>query len=228
MRLDKFILKSTTLTKAECLSVIQNKQILVNGEAVNDAAFQVHENNIILLAGERLYARPFRYLLLNKAPQTICSNQDGVYPSIFNLIDINNSETLHIAGRLDVDTTGLLLITDNGRWTFNITSPKNDCIKIYRVGLLKAFDTSTIDLFEKGMKLLGEDKLTKPAFIKVVNEKEVLLTLSEGKFHQVKRMFFTAKNKVVSLHREQIGQVKLDVEEGQWRYLTDDEINSFH
>ncbi|TEW55285.1 pseudouridine synthase [Psychromonas sp. RZ22] len=232
MRLDKFIAKSTTLNKQQVIVVIQAEKILVNNILITDCAFQVHENNHVTLEGRLLKTRPFRYLLMHKPAHTICSNIDEVYPSALNLLKLNNDiehvSELHIAGRLDVDTTGLILITDDGRWTFNITLPTNNCSKIYRVNLSKVITQDIVKRFAEGIQLQGEANLTLPAFIEVINSKEVLLTLTEGKFHQVKRMFSAVGNRVVKLHREQIGDVKLDVAAGKWRYLTPLEINSFY
>ena len=280
MRLDKFICKSTALTKEQVVERLLNNQVAVNKAIVSDAAFQVHENNHVTLDGQLLVCRPFRYLLMNKPANTICSNVDEVYPSVLNRLtdldnevgscDVNESgidapnidtpnidtpnidttdinttdidthdidrpdtpkilETteLHIAGRLDADTTGLILITDDGRWTFNITLPTNDCKKVYRVGLSKPLHPHLIDQFNQGIQLQGEAKLTLPATLVQLAEKEVLLTITEGKFHQVKRMFAAVGNRVVKLHREQIGEVILDVELGKWRYLTPLEVASF-
>lgn len=235
MRLDKFICKSTELTKAEAIQRIHAGDVFVNDEVITGEATQVHENNIISLNGVTLKTRPFRYILMHKPVDTICSNVDGDYPSLFNLPSIqsgiDNLGELHIAGRLDVDTTGLVLITDDGRWTYNITRPDKDCKKVYRVGLLYGIADEKIkeliSRFKYGIQLQGEEQLTLPAGLEIVSPKEVLLTIFEGKYHQVKRMFAAVGNRVLTLHREKIGEIKLDVEEGQWRYLTEVEIISF-
>lgn len=227
MRLDRFVCKSTELSLQQAECCIHQAKVWVNGYAVLDAATQVHENNDIQLDGNKLICRPFRYLLLNKPANTLCSNVDGVYPSLFSLVDIERLSELHIAGRLDADTTGLVLITDDGRWTFTITSPTKRCCKVYRVTLVNAIGDDVAQRFQQGILLQGEPGLTLPAQLHVITPQEVLLTLTEGKFHQVKRMFAAVGNKVVSLHRESIGAVNLDVGLGQWRYLTDVEISSF-
>ena len=100
-----------------------DNEVLLGTLLSGDESIQVHENNTVTLAGQKLTLRPFRYILLHKPTATICSNVDGDYPSVFNYLDIENASELHIAGRLDVDTTGLVLITDDGRWTYNITRP---------------------------------------------------------------------------------------------------------
>lgn len=227
MRLDKFVCKSTKLTKSDAIQRINFGELSVNNEIVTNEATQVHENNTITLNGIRLKTRDFRYILMHKPANTICSNIDEDYPSLFNYLDIDKPSELHIAGRLDADTTGLVLITDDGRWSYNITVPTRQCRKVYRVSLSKALAEDVASKFEKGIQLQGEPQLTLPATLDVISTKEVLLTITEGKFHQVKRMFAAVGNRVVSLHREQIGDISLDVELGQWRYLTNDEVQSF-
>jgi 16S rRNA pseudouridine516 synthase len=240
MRLDKFICKSTELTKAEAIQSIQAGGVIVNTEVVLDESIQVHENNTISLNGKNLRPRPFRYILMHKPADTICSNVDGDYPSLFNQASIKSGidkvDELHIAGRLDVDTTGLVLITDDGRWTYNITRPDKNCNKIYRVGLSYGISDDKVEAlvarFKQGIQLQGEDQLTLPALLEVLpseikESKEVLLTITEGKYHQVKRMFAAVGNRVLTLHREKIGEIQLDVEEGQWRYLTASEVQDF-
>ncbi|MGF1803040.1 pseudouridine synthase [Vibrio gigantis] len=227
MRLDKYLCKSTDLTKSEAVERIQNGEVNVNSETVTDESTQVHESNTILLNDTLLQLREFRYLLMHKPAGTICSNIDEVYPSLFNYIEIEKASELHIAGRLDADTTGLVLITDDGRWSFNITLPTKSCKKVYRVTLSRDIKDDVADKFKAGILLQGEQKPTRPAELEVITCKEVLLTITEGKFHQVKRMFAAVGNRVVGLHREQIGDVRLDVEAGQWRYLTKAEVDSF-
>jgi len=243
VRLDKFIGKSTALNKQQVLLALQTKQVSVNRKLITDPAFQVHENNHITLNTQTLIPRPFRYLLMHKPAGFICSNVDEQYPSVFNLLlpehesgidtaNIStqphlNSEEFHIVGRLDNDTTGLILITDNGRWSYHITLPTNDCKKLYRVKLSKPLSTEATKQFQQGLQLQGEAHLTRPAELSFVTDQEVLLAITEGKFHQVKRMFAALGNRVVSLHREKIGDIKLDVEVGKWRHLSQREINYF-
>lgn len=227
MRLDKFVCKSTRLSKAQAIEVIKNGEVVVNNEVVINGAVQVHENNQITLNGQLLYARAFRYVLMHKPANTICSNIDEAYPSIFDGLNIDNTSELHVAGRLDADTTGLVLVTDDGRWSFDITRPSQQCKKVYRVWLSQPIAEDAIGKFEHGLTLQGCSKLTLSSELEIVGPKEVLLTITEGKFHQVKRMFASVGNRVKSLHREKIGDVSLDVEVGQWRHLTVDEVNSF-
>jgi 16S rRNA pseudouridine516 synthase len=227
MRLDKFVCKSTQLTKSEAIQQIHQGEISVNSEITMQEATQVHENNIVMFNGLRLKTRDFRYILMHKPAGTICSNVDEAYPSLFNYLDIDRVSELHIAGRLDADTTGLVLITDDGRWSFNITLPTNNCRKVYRVILSKELAVDVAFNFRKGIQLQGEQHLTLPAILEVIGPSEVRLTITEGKFHQVKRMFAAVGSRVLSLHREKIGELNLDIDVGKWRYLTTDEVQSF-
>lgn len=232
MRLDKFVCKSTELTRKEAIQHIHSGVVSVNDEIVTDEATQVHENNRVLLNGIRLKTRDFRYIMMNKPASTVCSNIDEVYPSLFNYLEVDKVSELHIAGRLDADTTGLVLITDDGRWSFNITLPNNGCRKVYRVQLSQAIPVEhnqyLVTQFKNGLPLQGESRLTRPATLDILNPKEVLLTITEGKFHQVKRMFAAVGNRVIGLHREQIGEVCLDLDVGEWRYLSKNEVESFN
>lgn len=228
MRLDKYICKSTALNKAEASAVLQNRQVKVDDKVFSNGAVQVHDNNLVTLDNTPLTRRPFRYLLVHKPVNTLCSNVDENYPSVFNYVNVDRKTELHVVGRLDADTTGLVLITDDGSWTYKIITPNARCEKVYRVTLRDKITDEAVFKLEHGLILQGIDEPTLPAKITILSTHEVLLTLTQGKFHQVKRMFRAVGNRVRGLHREKIGQVSLDVELGQWRYLTHDEINSFH
>ena len=142
------------------------------------------------------------------------------------MLDFKRTDDLHVVGRLDADTTGLVLITDDGRWSFHITSPESRCKKVYRVILRNPIQESTIALFKNGLKLQGEVNLTQPSELTIITPNEALLSMTEGKFHQVKRMFASIGNRVLSLHRESIGCVSLDINQGEWRFLTPSEVES--
>ena len=229
MRLDKFICKSTALNRAQASECIEAGQISVNGKTITAVSFQVHENNLIFRNGQQLTARPSRYIMLHKPMHTLSSNVDGDYPSLFNCIKLERVEDLHIVGRLDADTTGLVLLTDDGRWSFDIIRPDKLCEKTYRVTLRDPITpdnaADVIATFASGLQLQNEKALTQPAKLELITSTEVLLTITEGKYHQVKRMFAAIGNRVNELHREQIGGLKLDVEVGQWRHLTADEVS---
>jgi 16S rRNA pseudouridine516 synthase len=237
LRLDKFICKSTELTRSEAKKLLKSGEVRVNGEVAKNPAMQVHENNSIEIDGQALTARQSRYFMLHKVADSICSNVDEVYPSVLHFLEVDKAFDLHIAGRLDADTTGLVLITDDGRWSHNVISPKKECQKVYRVWLRTPItvenSTALIEQFAQGIQLQGESSLTKPAILTLVTDtevdNEVLLTITEGRYHQVKRMFAAVGNRVVGLHREEIGTLKLaDLAPGEWRSLTEDEVALFH
>ena len=232
MRLDKYLCESTELSRANAKKCLHRGEVTCNGIVVKNSAFKVPDNCEVRFLGELVKARGLRYIMLNKPADTLCSNVDEVYPSVLSLLDIPKAYSLHIAGRLDADTTGLVLITDDGQWSHRLTSPVKVCGKRYRVQLAGPLPedkiAELIERFASGIALKGEKALTRPALLEVLAPTEVLLTLIEGKYHQAKRMFAAIGNQVVSLHREQVGVIALDpsLRPGEWRYLTQDEIDS--
>ncbi|WP_133407895.1 16S rRNA pseudouridine(516) synthase RsuA [Parashewanella tropica] len=228
MRLDKFICEATDLTRSQAKKALKTGDITVDGEVVKDPSFKVKEDMEVCVDDNPLTVVTGRYIMMNKPMDTLCSNVDEVYPSVLNYLDVPKIDKLHIAGRLDADTTGLILITDDGQWSHKITSPKKDCGKRYWVEVADPLTEELIDTFAKGVELRNEDGLTKPAQLEILDETTCLLTITEGKYHQVKRMFAAVGNKVIGLHREAIGHIELDeeLEVGEWRYLSDEEVAS--
>ncbi len=227
MRLDKYLCSCTEISRISAKRAIGKGQVSVNGEVVTNPATKIKDSDKVHHGQRLLSLLTDRYIMLHKPVNYICSNVDEAHPSVLNLLDIEKRDILHVAGRLDVDTTGLVLITDDGQWSHTITSPKKECRKRYRVGLLNPVETSAIALFAEGIQLNNEKGLTRPAELEILSEHEVLLTIHEGKYHQVKRMFAAIGNKVVDLHRESVGNIELDhdLAPGEWRYLTDEEAD---
>lgn len=228
MRLDKYICQATSLTRSEAKKAINRGKLTCNGEEIRSGSYKLAEGETVFLEGKALSLRGPRYIMLNKPQGFICSNIDEQLPSIMNLIDVEKPEQLFIAGRLDADTTGLTLITDDGQWSHKVTSPRKKCAKRYRVTLAEPLPDNAIEQFKEGIQLKSENQPCLPATLIAISELAVLLTISEGKYHQVKRMFAAIGNHVESLHREQIGDIKLDSQlgAGEWRYLTAEEVNS--
>lgn len=229
VRLDKYICKSSELTRNEAKKLLKSGKVTVNDEIVKNGAYKVPEGAEVISAGQTLSLIGHRYIMMNKPQDTICSNVDEIHPSLLHFLPLDRAFELHIAGRLDADTTGLVLITDDGQWSHNITSPKKQCQKTYRVWLRDPIANNVAEQFKQGVQLHGENQLTLPATLEVIDDTEVLLTIFEGKYHQVKRMFAAVGNQVIGLHRESIGEIVLDDEMmlGDWRYLTEQEINLF-
>jgi len=228
VRLDKFICESTELTRSLAKRALHRGDVTCDGVVVKNSGFKVLPQMEVRLDGVLISVIGERYIMLNKPTDTICSTIDEEYPSVLSLIDIEKMETLHIAGRLDVDTTGLVLITSDGQWSHKITSPKKGCGKRYLVTLADPIDDSLVQVFADGVELRNEDGLTKPALLDIIDPTHVRLTISEGKYHQVKRMFAAVGNKVVNLHREAVAGIELnaDLAAGEWRHLTAEEVAS--
>ncbi|PKF60832.1 16S rRNA pseudouridine(516) synthase [Psychromonas sp. psych-6C06] len=228
MRLDKYLCESTPLTRSQAKKVISQGRVKSGDQVVRSCAYKATADESIYLDDNLISVRGLRYIMINKPKDFICSNVDEQLPSLFNLIDAQKKEQLFIAGRLDADTTGLALITDDGQWSHKVTSPRNKCKKRYRVELNSAITEEAIEQLKVGVQLNSEPQPCLPATVEVITETEVILTISEGKYHQVKRMFAAVGNLVIELHREQIGDIILDanLELGEWRYLTESEVQS--
>ena len=227
MRLDKYISQATNLTRSQAKQAIRRGKLSNDTDTIRSAAYKVSANETIYLEGNAITVRGPRYILLNKPLDFICSTVDEQLPSVLNLIDVEKREQLFIAGRLDADTTGLTLITDDGQWSHQLTSPHKKCEKRYRATLAEPLPNDATEQFKQGIQLKNENEPCLPATLEIISETEVLLTISEGKYHQVKRMFAALGNRVTALHREQVGQIELEteLELGEWRYLTDAEVN---
>ncbi|KRS21634.1 16S rRNA pseudouridylate synthase [Alishewanella sp. WH16-1] len=226
MRLDKFICDCTGLTRTQAGKSIRQGLVSINGELVKQAARQVSVTDQVELDGEPLQLIGPRYIMLHKPAGYVCANDDPEHPIVFTLLDEPLVERLHTVGRLDLDTTGLLLLTDDGQWSHRLTSPKHHVAKTYRVWTADPIPADAIAQFAAGVMLRGEKEPTKPAQLELVATHEALLTIHEGRYHQVKRMFAAIGNKVERLHRERIGALQLPVElaEGEYRSLNEEEI----
>jgi 16S rRNA pseudouridine516 synthase len=228
MRLDKYLSSATDLSRTDVKYLIRNKHVLIDGEICKSISFHVSDDQTVELDGEVIEQPGPRYFMLHKPKGYVCATKDSEHPTVIDLLDEPNKEKLQVAGRLDIDTTGLVLITDDGQWNHAITSPKRDCKKQYHVTLISNIDEQTVADFEEGIQLRGEERKTLPATMEMLYKNEVLLTISEGKYHQVKRMFAAAGNKVSDLHRKSIGAIDLDpdLNEGEYRRLTATEAQS--
>ena len=228
MRLDKFLATCTELSRADAKKALHGNRVKIDGVVVKDGGVKVNASMAVSYDDQPLTLSGPRYIMLHKPADTLCSTIDEHYVSVLSLLDIERRGELHIAGRLDADTTGLVLVTDDGQWSHAITSPKKRCAKVYRVTLAEPLSAEAKTALETGVMLNGEDKPTLPAEVEMLAPTQMLLTICEGKYHQVKRMVAAVGNKVVALHRQQIGSVILDptLAEGEWRFLTQAEISA--
>ena len=229
MRLDKFLAHHLGISRTIVNKELKAKKVTVDGEIIKSGAYQLSPEQIVEYDDYEITpVTNNRYFMLNKPQGYVCSTEDPDHPTILYFIDEPMPEKLHAAGRLDLDTTGLVLLTDDGKWSHRITSPKHHCEKIYLVTVERPLTADLIEIFNNGIQLKSEKSLTKPAKLNIIDDFHAELTISEGRYHQVKRMFAAVDNHVVALHRKQIGNIKVDIPEGEYRPLTQDEINSFN
>lgn len=230
MRLDKFIAEQTGLTRSQAAKALKSGVVSVNEKIEKSGARKVSAEDAIRYECELLeWVEGGQYFMLYKPQGYVCSHDDGEYPTVFQFFDYPLMNKLHTAGRLDVDTTGLVLLTDDGQWSHRITSPKHHCEKTYLVTLADPVEAFYAQQLAEGILLRGEKEPCLPAKMEILDDYNVNLTISEGRYHQVKRMFAALGNKVEALHRWRIGNIVLDesLEEGEYRALSDEEIGSF-
>ena len=234
MRLDKFLSKATELSRKDCKKILHAGEVTVNGEVVKDSSLHIDEvDDDIEWAGEPLsVAMGNRYLLLYKPEGFECTLKPKEWPIVTDLIDVPQLASLRIAGRLDVDTTGALLLSDDGGFLHRVTSPKHHVAKVYELTLAEpmteAQQAFAIQELAKGIMLEDEYDKTKPAELSFSDATHAKLVLTEGKYHQVKRMMGYFGNKVIELHRASIGNITLaGLEKGESRFLTAEEIDQF-
>jgi 16S rRNA pseudouridine516 synthase len=228
MRLDKFVSHGAGLSRTDVKRLLRRDEITVDGIAIRDPAHQINPQQKVMLNGEPVHWPTHRYVMLNKPDGYVCSSDDGANPIVNGLIRQPWADLLHSAGRLDVDTTGLVLLTDDGDWSHAITSPKRQCLKTYRVGVRHSLDDTIAQRFVEGLLLNGETKPTLPAQLEILDDHTARVKICEGRYHQIKRMFAACSNRVETLHRESIGAISLDetLGTGEWRVLTDAEVQS--
>ena len=220
MRLDKFLANSGVGTRSEVKHFIRNKRIKVNGEIARSDSFNVDETkDIVLFDDLEVKYKEFYYILLNKPQGYVSAVIDNVYPTVLELVEEFKFAHLFPVGRLDVDTTGALLLTNDGELAHKLISPKYHVDKVYRVKVNKDINSELIDIFKQGMELDGEKLM--PADLVILNDREAELTLHQGKFHQVKRMFKKFGYEVLSLERTSFDFLTIQgLSLGEYRELT--------
>lgn len=228
MRLDKYISNATDLSRTIAKRLIKSGDVTIDDQAAISGSQKVTPEQTITINGSPINLLVDRYFMMNKPAGVVSANKDHSNPTAIDLIYEHRNEELQIAGRLDIDTTGLLLITNDGQWNHRITSPRTDCKKIYAVELENPVGDDYQRKLEEGIALEGEKRRCLPATMEIIDKHHIRLIISEGKYHQVKRMITFLGNEVVSLHRLQIGDIQLDpaLEPGDYRPLTEDEIAS--
>ena len=226
MRLDKFLCDTAGVTRTEAKNAVKKGQIAVNGQVQKAADFKVKENtDTVTFQGKPLSYAAFHYYMLHKPAGVITATEDKKESTVMDILREEKVKNLFPVGRLDKDTEGLLLITDDGELAHNLLSPKKHVDKEYLVKVRDSISEDDCRKLSEGVDI-GDEKPTAPAKVERVAEKEILLTIREGRFHQVKRMLQAVGNEVLYLKRLSMGSLRLpkDLEKGAYRPLSEDEI----
>ena len=234
MRLDKFLVESGLGSRSQVKQLLKKGQVWVNGAAVTSAKKQIDErSDQIVVDGQPLVYEKFVYYLLNKPKGVISATEYDRHKTVLDLLDdAARQKEVFPVGRLDVDTHGLLLLTNNGQLSHAMLSPKRHVAKVYQAQVAGLMDQADVERFAQGIEL--KDFTCQPAQLEIIERNEgaqtslVRITLSEGKFHQVKRMVLACGKEVTDLQRLSMGPLQLDtnLDLGQWRRLTEEEMQS--
>ena len=232
MRLDKFLCDSNIGTRSQVKAYIRQGLVGVNGKTAAAADVKVDEtSDVITFRGNILRLQGFVYYMMNKPQGVVSATRDNTAKTVVELLlgrDLPRTGVFPV-GRLDKDTEGLLILTDDGELAHRLLSPKKHVDKTYLVTAEHPLTTEDIARLEQGVDI-GEDRMTMPAKIKLMTDTEFLLTIHEGKFHQVKRMLQAVDNRVLALKRTSFGGLELDesLKPGEYRELTKQEVEILH
>ena len=231
MRLDKFISTTTTLSRAEAKKIIK-KGILINDILIKSPDYKVDEfNDQVIVNGNRLVYQKYVYIMMNKPKDTVSATEDAIEKTVVDILrDEDRIHKVFPVGRLDKDTEGLMLLTNDGELAHKLISPKKDVEKKYYVEVSGELKNEHLEIVKEGVTL-EDGYRCKPARLEILDSSEgnskANIFITEGKFHQVKRMMKSLGTTVTYLKRLSIGSLKLDenLKLGEYRYLTDDELN---
>lgn len=234
MRIDKFLVQAQVATRSQAHKLIKQKQVLVNDQVVKAFKQQIDENNdVVQVAGKVIHYQEYYCYLLNKPQGVITATKDAQHRTVIDLLakDDYRADIVPV-GRLDKDTTGLLLLTNDGQLNHNLMSPANHVEKEYEALVAGPVDQTTSDQFAQGL-ILRDGLQTQPAHLTIIHADPkqqaslVRVVIKEGKYHQVKRMFAATGGRVVELKRVRLGSLQLDetaLPQGQYRALTPAEL----
>lgn len=227
MRLDRYLAGRAQLSRQDVRRQLIEGRARVNGEVIRTPDREVRLFDRIELDDALLQpGKAARYLMLHKPSGCVSATCDTTHRTVLDLIEEPDKADLHIAGRLDFNTTGLMLLTNDGQWSRRLTQPSSLQGKVYLVDTEDEIDPSCIEAFARGLYFRFENLTTQPAQLELLGPRRARLTLHEGRYHQVKRMFGHFRNRVTALHRERMGPVQLDptLVPGRYRPLTAEEI----
>ncbi|MBQ3235398.1 MAG: rRNA pseudouridine synthase [Clostridia bacterium] len=229
-RLDKAFSSCKLYTRSEIAKIIKQRRVTVNGEVVVKPEFKIDlSHDIVCVDGERIDFKKYAYIMLNKPYGVVSSTDDGRDTTVIDILPTEfKREGLFPVGRLDKDTVGLVILTDDGLSAHKRLSPKTHAEKVYYFEVADPVLNETAKEIEKGV-LLKDGYLTKPCKVKLISDNSGEITLTEGKYHEIKRIFGAKGNKITYLKRIEFAGIKLDdnLKEGECRYLTEEEENLF-
>ncbi|WP_448549521.1 pseudouridine synthase [Thalassotalea fusca] len=228
-RLDHFLAKYCKISKGDVRLLLAKNRVYVDGKLAQGIDQRVNQFSQISLDDREIQNNPAYYVMLHKPVGVVCATKDNIHPTVIDILPFEFKHELHIVGRLDLNTSGLVLLTNDSRWSEAITQPKQKVEKTYQVTLQNPVEESYVCGFKQGMYFEFENITTLPANLTVTGQYSAEVKLVEGKYHQVKRMFGRYRNPVIKLHRSQIGELKLDEQlaAGQSRHMTKLEIDAF-
>ncbi|MCG6577670.1 pseudouridine synthase [Pseudomonas sp. AF32] len=229
MRVDRFLSNLPRFNRQQVRLLLVEGRVRIDGQVVSDPLAQVRAFSHVEVDDELLQAgRPARYYMLHKPAGCVSATRDPQHPTVLDWLQEPDKDELHIAGRLDFNTTGLMLITNDGNWSRRLTQPQTKLPKVYYVETEQSITAEYAVTFTRGLYFAFEDLTTQPAELTLLGPNSARLSIVEGRYHQVKRMFGHFDNKVLRLHRERMGPLVLDadLEPGQYRALSPEEIRS--
>jgi len=227
MRLDRFLSNLPRFNRQQVRLLLVQKRVRVDGLTVADPQHEVREFSQVEVDDQVLQAgRPPRYFMLHKPQGCVSATRDPEHRTVLDLIDEPDAAELHIAGRLDFNTTGLMILTNDGQWSRRLTQPQTKLPKVYYVETEQLIGPEYAETFARGLYFAFENLTTQPATLELLGPRRARLSIVEGRYHQVKRMFGHFDNKVLRLHREAMGPLVLDEQlaPGEYRPLRDEEI----
>lgn len=228
MKLDRLLAKHESMGRTRARAAIAAGRVRAGGGVV----LKGHDEEIdrftaVELDGEMIRAGARRlHVMLHKPIGVVSATVDAEHRTVVDLIDDPDKASLHLVGRLDRNTSGLMLLTNDGRWSKALMDPERKVPKVYLVETAEPIPPDAVKAFAAGFYFHTEDLTTRPAELEILGDREARLTIHEGRYHQVKRMFHRIDNRVVKLHRESVGGIVLpeDLQPGEWRVLTHGEI----
>lgn len=234
-RLDRFISQHTNVNRRDVRMMLAQGRLVVDGHIAVDIHHSVDEFSHVVLDGEVLQNKIPVYLMLNKPTGVVSATKDAKHLTVIDVLKktLNEAdmpaldiENLHLVGRLDFNSSGLVLLTNDGRWSRRLALPEEKIAKLYRVTLANKITADCIQAFADGMYFPYENITTRPAKLEILSSHIAMVTLVEGRYHQIKRMFGRFQNPVLELHRVAVGGLTLDLNVGEWRRLTNTEVNA--